>query len=140
MTYADNNWERKIAFPGYKMYMNSIQARILLNNFIYFENKMRALRSLVDIYNKEFNYENSSLHLFRIEVLNNQKFIENMRKKGIMCGIHYPALHLNSVYNKKSSNCPQTKKLQNRTVSLPMNEKLSFLEKEYIIDKVKENI
>ena len=35
MTYSDNNWERTISFPGYKMYMNSIQAQILLNNFEY---------------------------------------------------------------------------------------------------------
>ena len=33
MTYSHNNWERKIRFPGYKMYLNSIQAEIGLNNF-----------------------------------------------------------------------------------------------------------
>ena len=47
MTYADNNWERTISFPGYKMYMNSIQAKILLNNFKYFHKKMRGLKSYV---------------------------------------------------------------------------------------------
>ena len=31
-TFANNNWERSISFPGYKMYMNSIQANILMNN------------------------------------------------------------------------------------------------------------
>ena len=141
MSYADDNWERTISFPGYKMYMNSIQASILLNNFKYFENKMRSLSNLINIYNKEFNYENSSLHLYRIEVLNNQKFIENMRKKGIMCGVHYSALHLNPVYNSDNKiNCDKSKKLQKRTVSLPMNEKMSHIELEYIIDKVKENL
>ena len=58
-----------------------------------------------------------------------------------MCGIHYDALHLNSIYNGgKSFECPKSEKLQRRTVSLPMNEKLSLLETEFIIDKVKENI
>lgn len=33
MTYADNNWERGISFPGYKFYMSSIQAKIIMNNF-----------------------------------------------------------------------------------------------------------
>ena len=33
---------------------------------------------------------------------------------------------------------PNSKKLSYRTVSLPMNEKLSFLELEYIVDKVNE--
>jgi dTDP-4-amino-4,6-dideoxygalactose transaminase len=140
MTYANNNWERTISFPGYKMYMNSIQAKILLNNFKYFHKKMRGLKSLCNTYNRELGYENTSLHLYRIEVLDNQKFIANMKNAGIICGIHYPALHLNSVYAYEGKFvCDKSKKLQGRTVSLPMNEKLSFLELEYIIDKVKEN-
>ena len=141
MTYADNNWERKISFPGYKMYMNSIQVQILLNNFKYFEGKMKGLKSLCDTYNKELGYNNSSLHLYRIEVADNQKFIKNMKNVGIVCGLHYNALHLNPIYNEgKIFECQKSKKLQTRTVSLPMNEKLSHLETEFIIDKVKENI
>ena len=141
MTYADNNWERTISFPGYKMYMNSVQAQILLNNFELFEKKMRTLDNLVNTYNKELGYNNSSKHLYRIEVLDNEKFIKNMKNVGIVCGIHYSALHLNSIYNRdKNFDCPKSEKLQRRTVSLPMNEKLSFYELEYIIDKVKENM
>ena len=147
MTYADNNWERTISFPGYKMYMNSIQAQILLNNFEHFEGKMGGLKSLCNTYNKELGYNNSSLHLYRIEVANNQEFIKNMKNVGIVCGIHYPALHSNSIYTNNNCgyegrifDCPKSKKLQTRTVSLPMNEKLSFLEMEFIIDKVKDNI
>ena len=141
MTYAENNWERGISFPGYKMYMNSIQAKILMNNFVNFEKKMSVLNSLVNTYNKELGYNNSSQHLYRIEVVDNQEFIKNMKNVGITCGIHYGALHLNSVYNEgKSFECPKSKKLQRRTVSLPMNEKLSYLETEFIIDKVKDNL
>ena len=142
MTYADNNWERGISFPGYKFYMSSIQAKIIMNNFKNFDKKMRSLSNLVDIYNKEFGYENTSNHFYRIEVLDNKKFIENMKRDGIICGVHYSALHQNSVYNegKEFLRLPKTEKSQRRTVSLPMNEKLSFNDTEYIIDKVKENI
>ena len=142
MTYADNNWERGISFPGYKFYMSSIQAKIIMNNFKSFDKKMRSLSNLVDIYNKELGYENTSKHLYRIEVLDNKEFIENMKRDGIICGVHYSALHQNSVYNegREFLRLPKTEKSQRRTVSLPMNEKLSFNETEYIIDKVKENI
>ena len=142
MTYADNNWERGISFPGYKFYMSSIQAKIIMNNFENFDKKMRSLGSLVDIYNKELGYENTSNHLYRIEVLNNEKFIKSMKRVGIICGIHYSALHQNSIYNndRQFLRLPKTEKSQRRTVSLPMNENLSFNETEYIIDKVKENI
>ena len=141
MTYAENNWERGISFPGYKMYMNSIQAKILMNNFVNFEKKMMVLGNLVNTYNKELGYKNSSKHLYRIEVLDNKKFLEKMNKAGIICGIHYPVLHLNSIYNDgNSKGCDKSKKVEHRTVSLPMNEKLSFYELEYVIDKVKEYI
>ena len=140
-TYSDSSWGRDISFPGYKMYMNSIQARILLNNFKFFHKKMRVLNSLVTTYNSELGYNNTSQHLYRIEVVHNKTFIEKMEKSGIVCGIHYPALHLNSIYNGgRKFDCPKSKKLDHRTVSLPMNEKLSFYELEYIVDKVKENI
>ena len=141
MSYAENNWERSISFPGYKMYMNSIQAKILMKNFESYDKKMRMLGNLVDIYNRELGYENSSKHLYRIEVLDNERFIQNMKNAGIVCGNHYPALHLNPVYNEgKELDCPKSEKLEKRTVSLPMNEKLSFYQTEYIIDKVKENL
>jgi dTDP-4-amino-4,6-dideoxygalactose transaminase len=141
MTYAENNWERGISFPGYKMYMNSIQAQIILNNFKFFHKKMRVLENLVNTYNREFGYDNTSKHLYRIEVVNNQDFVEKMKNVGITCGIHYDALHLNPVYQdlnlaKRYRTYLKSKKISNRTVSLPMNEKLSFLELEYIIDKV----
>ena len=140
-SYAENNWERGISFPGYKMYMNSIQAKVLMNNFVNFEKKMMVLGNLVNTYNKELGYKNSSKHLYRIEVLDNKKFLEKMNKAGIICGIHYPALHLNSIYNDgNSKGCGKSKKVEHRTVSLPMNEKLSFYELEYVIDKVKEYI
>ena len=141
MSYAENNWERSISFPGYKMYMNSVQAKILMNNFESYDKKMRMLGNLVDIYNRELGYKNSSKHLYTIEVLDNERFIQNMKNAGIVCGNHYPALHLNPVYNEgKELDCPKSEKLEKRTVSLPMNEKLSFYQTEYIIDKVKENL
>ena len=139
MTYANNNWERTISFPGYKMYMNSIQAQICLNNFKTFEEKMSSLQNLVDIYNRELGYNNSSLHLFRIKVTDNQKFINQMKQENIICGIHYSALHLNLVYkNGINFDCPKSKNMQSRTVSLPMNEKLNHKQINFITDKVKE--
>lgn len=141
MSYANNNWERKISFPGYKMYMNSIQAQICLNNFKTFEEKMLSLQKLVSIYNKELGYNNSSLHLYRIEVTDNQKFINNMKKDNIVCGIHYSALHLNSVYSDtKKFSCNESEKLQSKTVSLPMNETLTENEIKHIVNSVRRNL
>ena len=140
-TFSNNNWERGISFPGYKSYMSSIQAKIIMNNFVNFDKKMRSLGSLVDTYNKELGYENTSKHLYRIEVVNQEKFINNMKRAGIVCGIHYPALHLNSTYNEgKKFDLPKSEKVARHTVSIPMNEKLSYNDMEYLIEKIKENV
>ena len=141
MTYATNNWERTIAFPGYKMYLNSIQAQILLNNFERYEEKREKLQGLSDFYNKELGYDNSSLHLYRIEVKDNQQFVIAMKNAGVVCGIHYNSLHLMPVYNEgRTFDCPKSQNLQGKTVSLPMNETLSFSQMGYVVDKVKENL
>jgi dTDP-4-amino-4,6-dideoxygalactose transaminase len=140
-TFSNNNWERGISFPGYKSYMSSIQAKIIMNNFVNFDKKMRSLGSLVDMYNKELGYENTSKHLYRIEVVNQEKFINNMKRAGIVCGIHYPALHLNSIYNNgKKFDLPKSEKVAKHTVSIPMNETLSFNDMEYLLEKIKENM
>ena len=141
MSYAENNWDRGISFPGYKMYMSSIQAQICLNNFKQFEEKMSRLNNLVDIYNKELGYNNTSSHLFRIEVTDNNKFINKMKKDNIICGIHYSALHSNSVYNRGMKfDCPKSELLEKRTVSLPMNETLSTKDINHIVESVRKNI
>ena len=64
-----------------------------------------------------------------------------MKKDNIVCGIHYSALHLNSVYNNGNKFiCSKSEKIQSRTVSLPMNEDLKDDEILYIVDKVKESL
>lgn len=137
--YSDDSWGRGVSFPGYKFYMNSIQAKIIMNNFENYDKKIRSLGTLVDTYNRELGYENNSKHLYRIKVTDNQKFINKMREENIVCGIHYSSLHLNPIYNdNRKFDCPKSKEIQDKTVSLPMNEKLSSLELEYIVNKVKE--
>ena len=72
-----------------------------------------------------------------------------MKSAGIVCGIHYPALHMNPIYNTSVKGLtgddlrillPKSEKVARHTVSIPMNEKLSFNALEYLIEKVKENM
>ena len=102
---------------------------------------MLSLQKLVNIYNRELGYNNLSLHLYRIEVIDNKQFINQMRKNNIVCGIHYSALHLNPVYNNdKGFDCSKSEKLEKSVVSLPMNENLSDEEVNFVIKKARELI
>jgi hypothetical protein len=141
MKYTENSWDRNIVFPGYKMYMNSVQAEIILKNFDNFERKMEVLGNLVGTYNDSLGYDNFSRHLYRIEVDDNSAFIEYMKSHDIMCGIHYQGLHLHPVYKHltvRRLRYDATERTMNRTVSLPMNEMLSDSDVAHIIQKVKE--
>ena len=138
MSYSENNWERKIKFPGYKMYMNSIQCDIALKNFKKYENKLNRLEKIRELYNKELNYNNVSNHLYRILINNRDNFISFMKNKGISCGIHYESLHNHPVYFKQNSNCPLSEVESANTVSIPFHEELTNHDIKYIINSIKE--
>jgi len=139
MSYAQNNWERRLITPGYKMYMNSIQAYIANKNFNNYKSKISKLNKLRNQYNSEFEYNNISDHLYRISVDDNTKFIDYMKLHGIVCGIHYTCQHTNPVYKQysDSSNCPDSEKISAHTASIPFHEKLDSFDIERIIKCVK---
>lgn len=139
MTFSINNWERKIKFPGYKMYLNSIQAYIANKNFDLLESKKNRLLEIRNRYNQEFGLNNHSEHLYRIEVYNRDELLLKLKDVGIMTGIHYDALHLNAVYTTKTPSLPLSFKSSKRTISIPFQEKLNDSQIDKIISEVKKH-
>lgn len=139
MSFAENNWDRKIIMPGYKFYLNSIQAFIADKNLDILDQKKQKLKNIRDIYNSEFGLNNTSDHLYRIEVDNNKKFIDVSKQNKIIHGIHYEAQHLNSVYKPYSTNslCPNSEKISKTTVSIPFHENLSEQDLNHVIKNLK---
>ena len=140
MSYSFHNWDRKIKFPGFKMYMNSIQCYIANENLKLLDYKKRKLKKIRDFYNNELGYNNTSDHLYRIKVDDNKKFIKYMGGKSITCGIHYDALHLNPIYNTfcKNLSFSKSKEESKQTVSIPFHEDLDKNgQLEYIIEHIK---
>ena len=125
MTSSHNNWERTIKFPGYKMYMNSIQAEIGMNNFKLYDDKLLRLSKIRDIYNSELGYSNTSSHLYRINMGGRDTFMKYMKDNGIWCGKHYDPTHTNPIYRLENVECPMSEKCSLSTVSIPFHEKLT---------------
>jgi len=136
MSFENNNWERKIKFPGYKMYMNSIQCDIALRNFNKYEEKLNKLNEIKTIYNSKLSLKNSSNHLYRIEITNRDFFIEYMKKNKVLCGIHYDSLHLNPIYKINDFKLPNSELKSKLTVSIPYNENLTKKEVFNILDLI----
>jgi len=139
MSGSSNNWERKIQFPGWKMYMNSAQADIALRNLRKLDDKKNALNEIQNSYNESFELNNTSHHLYRINVKNREDFMSNMSKAGITCGIHYSAMHLSPVYAIKSSACLKlSERCHNETVSIPYHEMLNKQNIDRILELTKQ--
>jgi len=141
LTFSNNSWDREIKCPGYKMYMNSIQAHIANKNLMDLDKKNDRLSRVRDIYNRELGYNNSSDHLYRIDVEYNQEFVEKMKGYGIMCGIHYGALHLNKLYNPNpvENENVNSVNVSTRTVSIPFHEKLTKKQISFISETINEH-
>ena len=138
MSYSRNNWDRHIKFAGYKMYMNSMQCYIALQNLKKLDDKKMRLDEIKNYYNQNLKYTNTSHHLYRICVDNNTKFIEEMKSHGIVCGLHYKAMHNEKVYNMgEKIDCPNSEEMQDKTVSIPYNENLTDDEVKYIVKTIK---
>jgi len=142
MEYANNNWERVIKFAGYKMYMNSLQAEIAMNNFKKYETKLNLLKKIREYYNEKFNYFNTSNHLYRIKVdpSKREALIKKLKTQGVACGIHYDAMHLHDVYKIKNSKCPNSEIESKNTLSIPFHEKLSLKDVKFVIKSMHEYI
>lgn len=128
MTYSPNNWERVIKYPGFKFYMNSIQADIAYRNFQIYESKLNKLKRIRDIYNDELGLDNKSYHLYRLNIDDNNRFLNYMNNLGIQCGIHYKALHDNPIYSQYSIDnkvLPMSEIESLSTVSIPYHENLT---------------
>ena len=136
MSFSTNNWERKLIFPGWKMYLNSIQARVANDSLSQLEAKKARLSEIRDFYNLSFGYNNSSSHLYRVKVGDNSSVMELLKTKGITTGIHYTCLHKSNVFNKDYS-LPKSESLEGKTLTIPFNEALDDKQVELIIKNVK---
>lgn len=129
MSFSDNNWDRVITCVGHKMYMNSIQAYIANENLKKLDQKKKNLEIIRNIYNSSFGNLQTSDHLYRIRVKDNKQFIEQAQKEGIVCGIHYEALHLNPVYKTESKEALiNSERDSKQMVSIPFHEELTLKE------------
>ena len=137
MSLEDNSWERKIIHPGWKFYMNSIQAYIAEKNFEKLEQKTRRYEEIKEEYNSAFDLENTSNHLYRISVEDNQEFLNIMKEKGIQCGVHYKSAHNIECYGKTYLDLPNSILESKTTVSIPFHEMLTDEEVRTIIEEVK---
>jgi dTDP-4-amino-4,6-dideoxygalactose transaminase len=77
------------------------------------------------------DFENSNWHMFQVvlpEHAGRAKFIAGMREQGIAVGVHYPAMHLFKLYQRrgwKAGQFPHAERLGRSIVTLPLFPKMA---------------
>tara|TARA_R110002020_G_scaffold37124_4_gene111987 strand:+ start:24809 stop:25726 length:918 start_codon:yes stop_codon:yes gene_type:complete len=135
---SPDSWERMIHFPGWKSYLSSCQAKIASENLKKLDSKNLRLSEIRDYYNSALGFSNTSSHLYRISSTDRDLFIKEMKSRGIVCGIHYNAMHLNKVYCNTNIILPKSERVSLETVSIPFHEMLTDSQVEYIIECCRE--
>lgn len=126
-----------VQVPGMKANLTDIAAAIGLGQLRQLEQFTAHRRNLASCYFRNMpedlgfglpphDLENSNWHMFQVllpESVSRSAFIAEMKKQNILVGVHYPAIHLFSLYRSmgyKLGDFPIAEYIANRIVTLPL--------------------
>jgi dTDP-4-amino-4,6-dideoxygalactose transaminase len=144
---------------GYNYRTTEIQSALGLVQLKKLDRNNKKRKRLVEIYRKELQEGegisipfskfkgNPSYHLFPILLapsIDRNKVMERLKDFGIQTSIHYPPVHLFSLYQKrfgyKKGMLPNTEEVSRREVTLPLHPRMNEKDVRWIAKKVKEAI
>ena len=144
------SWINDVKQQGWRYHMSDINAAIgisQLKRFTYLSTKRKLL---CNYYNKKFinidhikfysiDYNKICPHIYIIHI-KNLKDRENLRKellrKGIQTGIHYFPIYRYSKFKESVRKFPNTEKIFNKLLTLPLHPGLKKLDIDYICKQV----
>jgi len=154
-----SSWEYDIVAPGFKYNMPDINAAVglaQLEKAFYFRDQRQRCASyyfhelenikVIDLPVCMGPIENHSWHLFPITIrpeapISRNEFIIQMEQAGIGTSVHYKPLHRMTYYKEtyalKPEDFPNTERIWNGTVSLPIFPDLTNRELKYICQTIK---
>ena len=126
-----------VAELGFKWNLTDVAARIGIGQLAHLEEFTQRRIALAQRYFERFDrglkcelppadFRHSNWHMFQIvlpETMPRASFIAKMREQGIGIGVHYPAIHLFSLYRRlgwKEGDCPHAERIGRSIVSLPL--------------------
>jgi dTDP-4-amino-4,6-dideoxygalactose transaminase len=141
-------WEYEVVDAGYKYHGNSIMASMGIVGLKYLEEDNSRRRDICDAYESIFSKHgidsiktskitfSSSRHLYQIKLENRNKIMEYLNSHGIYPGVHYRDNTNYSLYSDQKGNCPNSYRLSENVISLPLHIRLSEDDVQYVIEKV----
>jgi UDP-2-acetamido-2-deoxy-ribo-hexuluronate aminotransferase len=139
---------------GVNSRLDSIQAAILEIKLKYFDKHIKARQAAAAYYDEHLNgieglqiparasYSTHTFHQYTIRVEKRDELQKYLGEKGIPSMVYYPgAIHLQEAYKflgYKKGDFPNSEKLAETVLSLPMHTELTEEQLKYIADKVRE--
>jgi dTDP-4-amino-4,6-dideoxygalactose transaminase len=131
---------------GIKCYMNDINATIALGQMKRLDEMMAHRRSIQAVYNEAFKTISAiklplfshTVQYYTIQCEQRDKLGEHLAEEGIATSVHFKPLYEMTYYKKcKKYPLPVCDRVWPKLLSLPCHDALTWLEVEYVIDKVK---
>tara|TARA_R110000824_G_scaffold3379_2_gene15985 strand:- start:6036 stop:6974 length:939 start_codon:yes stop_codon:yes gene_type:complete len=144
MDFSEDSWSRIQKQVGFKAYMSTMQATIASRNLKTLDKRYERIDEVRSEYNKSFNLNNTSRHLYRIEVRDNKEALKFFHAKGIVCGIHYAPMHSSHIFEDCTTDGEKRLLDENvslssiKTISIPLHYRLTEEQVRHIIKSVKE--
>lgn len=142
-------WKYDVEHLGYKYHGNSIMAAIGLVQLRYLDRDNAYRRQLTQWYNQQFiQYPEkinitpipvgceSSNHLYIIEVKNRDELLQALNQVNIYPGVHYRDNTNYKLYSYAHGTCPNSHKISENILSLPIHMKLSKANVDYVCEQV----
>ncbi len=148
-------WEYDIVGPWYKCNMPDIMGAIGLAQFDRYPELLKRRREIIERYDSKlkplgvkvlphFTKEHiSSGHLYitripGVDQKKRQEIIEKLAEEGVSANVHYKPLPMHTAYKRMGfqiEDYPNSYKMYENEVSLPLHTKLTDEEVEYILEK-----
>jgi len=150
--YQQASWRYDVIALGFNLRMNEMQAALGISqlkkldhmNDLRIRNASKYTRLLKNEYIVTPKVMKDIKHVFYLYVIRlteqvgapRDEVIEKLKQKNIYAGVHYPPIHLFSLYRNefgyRGGELPVTERISNTVISLPMHQKLSNKEIDYI--------
>lgn len=161
--YSGESWTYDVTDLGYKFNLSDLSAGLALGQLKRFNTVQNKRKMLAGRYRKnlcdlsdyiELPFEDKTSthawHLFIIKLnllklkITRDKFIAEMEKQGIGCGVHFIPIYRFSYYKKtlklKTKDFSNCEKSFRRVISLPFYPDLTFSELDYVCDVIRKLI
>lgn len=158
--YSGGSWDYRIVRPGYKYNLTDIAAAIGCHQLSRAEEMRRQreavaeyfLKSLGDVGEIRLPISSEdrlhSWHLFPVRLnldqleIDRNEFIEELKRKGVGCSVHWRPLHLHPLYQERlgwnAGHLPAATELWNEIISLPIFSSMTCEEMDHVVETVRE--